>query len=117
VSRCTYFLFDQCCKLQKSVENPQWTSFLQEAKVTAFPYGVAGTLESFFANKFRTNAIKGRQIMELAIDRVKTESAQAFGKIADASEHLKTEAGGVLGKAEDYLNLQKRTSVVNATSM
>ena len=96
--------------LQKSAENPEWTTFLQEAKVTAFPYLAAGSLESFFASKFRANALKGRQIMENAIDRVKSESAQAFGKIADASEQLKkdlsSEAAEVLGKAEDLLHLQ-----------
>eukprot|EP01101_Sappina_pedata_P012270 TRINITY_DN83_c0_g1_i1.p2 TRINITY_DN83_c0_g1~~TRINITY_DN83_c0_g1_i1.p2 ORF type:complete len:188 (+),score=70.75 TRINITY_DN83_c0_g1_i1:118-681(+) len=65
---------EETCTYTVDPNNHNWTLFKQEMKVTAFPFGVAGSLENYSVQKFVENAEKGRLIMEAAIDRVKEET-------------------------------------------
>eukprot|EP01110_Echinostelium_bisporum_P003789 TRINITY_DN19261_c0_g1_i1.p1 TRINITY_DN19261_c0_g1~~TRINITY_DN19261_c0_g1_i1.p1 ORF type:complete len:205 (+),score=44.68 TRINITY_DN19261_c0_g1_i1:136-750(+) len=75
-------LMEEVCTYTPHLDNVKWTQFKQEAKVTAFPFGIKGKLECFLLEKFKSNATKGREIMEQAIARVKQES-QRVEDLAD----------------------------------
>jgi hypothetical protein len=64
---------EEVCTYAPHPEDSTWTHFTQEAKVTAFPFGIKGKVESFCLEKFKKNAAKGREVMEQAIARVKLE--------------------------------------------
>eukprot|EP01112_Ceratiomyxa_fruticulosa_P001835 TRINITY_DN11_c0_g1_i1.p2 TRINITY_DN11_c0_g1~~TRINITY_DN11_c0_g1_i1.p2 ORF type:complete len:182 (-),score=31.19 TRINITY_DN11_c0_g1_i1:102-647(-) len=65
---------EETCTYTPHTENPTWTHFKQEAKVTAFPFGIAGKMEAFCLQNFKKNAVKGRDIMEQAISLVREEA-------------------------------------------
>jgi len=67
---------EETCTYTVDPQNPKWTSFKQEMKVIATPFAVSGTLEHYSVQKFLENAEKGRQIMEAAIERIKSETEQ-----------------------------------------
>jgi len=73
---------DETCTYTTHPENKDWTHFSQDAKITAFPFGIKGKIESYCLDKFKTNAAKGREIMEQAIARVKLEQQ----KLEDLAE-------------------------------
>jgi len=64
---------EEVCTYTPHPENKSWTSFTQEAKIAAGSF-VMGKVEDYCLEKFKTNATKGREIMEHAIARVKLES-------------------------------------------
>jgi len=64
---------EETCTYTTHPENRDWTHFSQDAKITAFPFGIKGKIEKFCLDKFVSNATKGREIMEQAISRVKME--------------------------------------------
>lgn len=99
---------EETCTYTTSPENPEWTQLEQKAKVTAFPYGVSGSIEKYLSDKFVTNAIKGQAIMENAILRVTSEAEGAYKSFLqeteDAYEKLKFETEQVLSSSSNYIS-------------
>eukprot|EP01113_Clastostelium_recurvatum_P001831 TRINITY_DN1075_c0_g1_i1.p1 TRINITY_DN1075_c0_g1~~TRINITY_DN1075_c0_g1_i1.p1 ORF type:complete len:198 (+),score=43.45 TRINITY_DN1075_c0_g1_i1:215-808(+) len=93
ISFCNLLSLDEVCTYTPHPDEPdKWTHFKQEAKVTAFPYGISGKIENFCLQNFQKNAVKGREIMEQAIQRVQTEQRRWEGiaeeGLATIEKHL-----------------------------
>jgi hypothetical protein len=89
---------EETCIYTPHKNNNNWTFFEQNAKVTAFPWGVARKIEEFFCNSFTKNALKGREIMEDAIARVKQEYETNMKHVDDFTTKLKQEADELSSK-------------------
>jgi len=63
-----------CYTVEKS--RSDWTDFQQDATITAFPFGLQKRLESWSLANFQQNALKGQEVMELAIARIKREAEE-----------------------------------------
>lgn len=82
---------DETCTYTVSPLNKLHTHLEQEAKVTAFPFGVKGSIEKFLGDKFKTNAVAGRKIMDKAIERVLDEYHEAYDKFrSETGDYLRT---------------------------
>eukprot|EP01103_Thecamoeba_quadrilineata_P014959 TRINITY_DN458_c0_g1_i2.p1 TRINITY_DN458_c0_g1~~TRINITY_DN458_c0_g1_i2.p1 ORF type:complete len:188 (-),score=23.71 TRINITY_DN458_c0_g1_i2:185-748(-) len=64
---------EETCTYTLDPENQNWTMFKQEMKITAHPFGVGHKIESYAASTFQENSVKGREIMERAIEKIKRE--------------------------------------------
>ncbi len=100
---------EETCTYTPSPDNPaEWTQFKQEATVTAFPFGVAGSIERYLSDKFVSNAIKGREIMDNAILRVTSEAEGAFQNFmqetGEVYEKIKFETEQVLNASSNYIS-------------
>eukprot|EP01094_Clydonella_sp_ATCC50884_P013222 TRINITY_DN2349_c0_g1_i1.p1 TRINITY_DN2349_c0_g1~~TRINITY_DN2349_c0_g1_i1.p1 ORF type:complete len:278 (-),score=91.21 TRINITY_DN2349_c0_g1_i1:309-1103(-) len=128
-------VMEETCVYTEHPENSNWTLLDQHAKVTAFPFGVSGMLESFMSDKFIKNAQKGRGIMDGAIDRVrkegrhaldymKEESSEAMRRLTSTGEELSDalrreirDAGDRLDEArEAWFSKRDRSSVAHAAN-
>jgi hypothetical protein len=74
---------EELCTYKPSEENEEWTDFTQQAKVTSCVTGASSRIEDFILKQFGENATKGREIMEMAIQRVEQEHL-AFAAAAHA---------------------------------
>ena len=75
---------EELCTYTPNEENEEWTDFTQQAKVTSFASYGASKVEDFILKQFKENASKGREIMEMAIQRVEQEHL-AFAAAAQAA--------------------------------
>lgn len=73
VSFSNLLVMEETCTYTPYAENKEYTSFVQDAKVTAFPFGIKNKIETLVLDGFVKNANKGREIMEQAISRLKQE--------------------------------------------
>jgi len=86
-------LSEETCTYTPHPDQPnEWTHFKQEAKITAFPYGVSRQVENWCVSLFRQNASKGRSIMENAISRVKQEAEEGLNALDEMGSRIKQEA-------------------------
>eukprot|EP01133_Synstelium_polycarpum_P007919 gene7919-9299_t len=69
---------EEVCTYTPDTTNPEWTQFEQTATVTASMFGVARKVEAFCLDRFKTNATKGRSVMEAAILKVKREAEESL---------------------------------------
>lgn len=77
---------EETCTYTVSPSDALQTRLVQAAQVTAFPFGIKGSIEKFLGEKFKTNAVQGRAIMDRAIERVLDEYQQAYGKLRTETE-------------------------------
>jgi hypothetical protein len=63
----------------------QTTHFQQDVKIKAHLFGLAGKVENWSLENFRKNALKGRDIMEDAILRLKKDAEEIVDDIVDIS--------------------------------
>lgn len=72
------------CRHLHSLKQTRRTDFTQQAKVTSFACGYSNKVEDFILKQFKENSAKGREIMEMAIQRVEQERL-AFAAAAHAA--------------------------------
>mmetsp|Transcript_174 Transcript_174/g.597 ORF Transcript_174/g.597 Transcript_174/m.597 type:complete len:241 (-) Transcript_174:60-782(-) len=107
---------EETCTYTVSAHSAAHTNLVQEAKVTAFPFGVKGTIEKFLGDKFKSNAVAGRKIMDKAIERVMDEYKEAYDKFrtetGDYLKNIRSETGELCDKivhgTEDRLDKFKQ---------
>mmetsp|Transcript_22164 Transcript_22164/g.30916 ORF Transcript_22164/g.30916 Transcript_22164/m.30916 type:complete len:221 (-) Transcript_22164:1075-1737(-) len=76
-------LMEEMCTYTRNKENRLWTSLAQQAKVSAFPYGVSKKIEEFSVQTFRQNAAKGREFMEQAITKLQKEAEEKLNAVEE----------------------------------
>ncbi|GAM17630.1 hypothetical protein SAMD00019534_008050, partial [Acytostelium subglobosum LB1] len=98
---------EEVCTYTPDPDNADWTQFKQEAKVTANVFGVASSIERFCIDRFKTNAQRGRNIMESAILKVKLEAEETVQSIDKLITTAKKEAEGSLLQIETILKAKE----------
>ncbi|EFA82537.1 slowmo family protein [Heterostelium album PN500] len=98
---------EEVCTYTPDPSNAEWTQFKQEAKVTSSVFGVARKLEAFCLERFKTNATKGRAIMEQAIQKVKHEAEEIEQTIDKAINTVVHEAEEQLHSIDKIITTAK----------
>lgn len=86
VSFQNIFSLRETCTYKVDPNNSNHTAFDQKAEIIAFPFGLVKIIEKFSADKIRSNASKGREIMETAIHKVILESREAIDSFVRETE-------------------------------
>jgi len=118
----------ETCTYEISAENDNWTQLRQECKIRAFPFGIAGKIEEWSAGVFRSNASRGREIMEQAVLKIKAEQQEgllAMEKFRmETEEKFKEVLGGLdtlkkegLSAVDEVSNKVKRETQENLKSV
>jgi len=100
-------IMQETCRYTPHPLNRKWTDFTQEAKITAFPYGVSRRIEDLAVQTFRQNASKGRELMEQAIKKIKQEAEEGLVAVEEISSRFKHEAGESFDAVVKSVNFSK----------
>lgn len=65
---------EETCTYTPSKTEEGYTDFVQVCKVSSCASGLSSALEDFVISNFKSNASKGREVMESAIDLVEREN-------------------------------------------
>jgi len=112
----------ETCTYTQHSENKDWTQFSQEGKVTSFSTGLGRMVEDFCLKTFKTNATKGRELMENAVFNVQTWKAETERTLENFSKgfeefgnRLKTETEELVHQGIEVVQTQKeRVGLLNA---
>jgi len=104
ISYADLIQLEETCTYTTHPENKEWTHFSQDAKITAFPFGIKGKIESYCLDKFVSNATKGREIMEQAIAKVKSQQQSLQGFAEESIASLERAAREALPNAQTLSN-------------
>lgn len=70
---------EETCTYTPSKDNNKHTDFVQVCKVSSCVSGLSSALEDFVISNFQSNASKGQEIMESAIEMVHHEKRHFIG--------------------------------------
>jgi PRELI-like family len=102
---------EETCTYTVNAENSAHTDFQQDVSVRAFPFGIAGRMEHWSVDRFKQNAMKGRSVMEQAVELVKHEA----GDLLLHTEDLLQQTGELVNELTDQLVSAAHDSLVVTT--
>jgi len=81
---------ETCIYTSPSTLKDDATHFRQDVKITSYLFGLGGKVENWSLENFRKNAVKGRDIMEDAVLRLKREAGVIEEFVTDFKDHIIT---------------------------
>jgi len=78
ITGSSMMVVEETCVYSKDSENPSWTNYQQDAKITAFLPILSNKFENYSLNSFITGSEKGLQAIETLCEKIRSNGVASL---------------------------------------